>query len=332
MSELTLEAAPPDPGGNAAGATPRGPLVRLKARAARLRAAFAATRPPPEDPAPPPPPLAPREELPPPPEDAATTPESGLVMARADWADKLWDAGFCSPGGAQEALRLSSLLPLSPATTLLMMGQDSGGAAAAIASRRGCWIAFHQHDRAVAAFMASRLSGFGKRIAVQPWTPEKPAFRANFHHHALGLEPLLTQPRPGPFCEAVGMAIKSGGQFVLVEVVQTMAGGPDRDLDRWLELEGRRGPPPPRAAVEAALQEAGFQVHVAKEDSQRHCAGILEGFARLVPALRDNRPKGAESIQALLAESEAWLLRHRLISTGRLALLRWHASRRISVR
>jgi hypothetical protein len=81
--------------------------------------------------------------------------------------------------------------------------------------------------------------------------------------------------------------------------------------------------------VEAALHAAGFQIHVTEDASQRHCGGIVEGFGRLVAGLRGTgRPTTPATTAALLAEVESWLLRHRLLASGQLAMLRWHASRR----
>ncbi|GGC60368.1 hypothetical protein GCM10011504_43290 [Siccirubricoccus deserti] len=253
-----------------------------------------------------------------------------LALARTDWAERLWDAGFTGPGGAAEALRLSGLLPLSPATTLLLLGQDAGGAAAAIATQRGAWIASHQHDPVAAARMAARLRPFGRRIEVRPWSPQQPAFRKGFHQHALALEPLRPDPRPGPLCAAIAGGLKPGGQFVLLELVEgASAGQRQAALRRWMQLETRSAPPPSRAAVEAALHAAGFQVHVTEDASQRHCSGIVEAFGRLMPGLRAaGRPASPGATAALLAEVESWLLRHRLVASGQLTLLRWHASRR----
>jgi hypothetical protein len=253
-----------------------------------------------------------------------------LTLARADWAERLWDAGFTGPGGAAEALRLSGLLPLSPATTLLLLGQDAGGGAAAIATQRGAWIASYQHDPAAATRMAARLRSFGRRIEVRPWSPSQPAFRKGFHQHALALEPLRTHPLPGPLCAAIAGGLKPGGQLVLLELVEGAgAGQRQAAVQRWMELEARPAPPPSRATVEAALHAAGFQIHVMEDASQRHCGGIVEGFARLVTGLRGaGRPATPAATAALLTEVESWLLRHKLVASGQLALLRWHASRR----
>jgi hypothetical protein len=81
--------------------------------------------------------------------------------------------------------------------------------------------------------------------------------------------------------------------------------------------------------VEAALLAAGFTLHVTESLGARQASSATEGWVRLLAALRDSgRPRAGPSAAALVAEAEAWLLRHRLVGGGALAALRWHASLR----
>ncbi|MBL6457069.1 hypothetical protein JMJ55_17165 [Belnapia sp. T6] len=256
----------------------------------------------------------------------ALSPEEALALARADWSDRLWDDGCLLPGGVAEIHRLSALLPLSPATTLLLAGRDAGGAGAAVIAQRGAWVAAHQHDPLLARRMAARLRPQGKRASVLPWDPEAPAFRLHYHHHALALEPLSGGGRLDRLLPALAAALKPEAQLVLLEVVQGKPGRPG--FERWLELEGRSRPPPPRPAAEAALQAAGFQLHVAEDAGRRQATAILAAWARLLESLRaESRPSGLRAA-ALVAEAELWLLRHRLLAEGAIGLLRWHATLR----
>ena len=289
---------------------PAAPGGAAAARTARVRRGGRAGRPPDAVPA----------------EVAPTAP----ALLRAGWEDRLWGSGFTLPGGAAEALRLAQLLPLSPATTLLLLGRDAGGAAHAIARQSRAWLAVHQHDPALAARMAPLLQPLGKRATVQPWDPAAPAFRARFHHHALALEPLRAGAAPAALASALAAAVKPGGQLVLVETV-TAAAVPSLApaLDRWLALEGRAAPPPGQAAVEAALLAAGFTLHVTESLGARQAAASTEAWSRLLAGMRETgRPAAGAAAAALVTEAEAWLLRHRLVGAGAIAVLRWHASLR----
>ncbi|MDO9712138.1 hypothetical protein [Paracraurococcus lichenis] len=267
--------------------------------------------------------------------EAAPVPAAGpaaptlsAAEARALWIDRLWGPGFLTPGGEAEVLRLAFLLPLSPATTVLLVGRDGGGAAAALAGQRGAWVAAHQHDPWLTERLAPLVRPFGRRVAVQPWDPAAPAFRARYHHHALALEPMQAGAAPGPLCQALATAIKPAGQLVLLETV-AMAEGEVPGLARWLTLDGRAAPPPPRAAVETALQAAGFALHVTESLGPRHAAAATEAWQTLLAGLRDGtRPAGAAEAAALVTEAERWLLHQRLLRAGALAVLRWHATLR----
>jgi hypothetical protein len=241
------------------------------------------------------------------------------------WSDRLWGEGFVLPGGVAEINRLSGLLPLSPTTTLLLLGQDAGGAARSIAQRRSAWVAAHQHEPLLAERMTARLRPLGRRVQVQPWDPAAPSFRPGYHHHALALEPLRAGADPARLLAALAAALKPGGQFVLLDLVAGTAAG-DPALARWMALEGRTAPPPGHAALEATLAAAGFVLHVAEDAGPRHNAATLEAWVALLDGLRNQARPSAAALASLVAEAELWLLRQRLLGSGALRLFRWHAT------
>lgn len=256
---------------------------------------------------------------------AAALSPAQVAAARAGWADQLWDPGFAMPGGEAEIQRLIGLLPLSPATTLLLVGLDAGGAARTIVERRGAWVAAYKDDAGVAARMATALQPLKKRVAVLGWVPAEPAFRQNYHHHALLLEALRSGAEPARLLAAVAAALKPGAQLVLLELLAGRAGMTGA-LRRWQQLEERTVLPPDQAVVEAALRAAGFHVHVTEGVGLRHSVAAVEAWGRLIDDLRHDRRMSPGAAQALITEAEAWLLRHRLVGDGTLRLLRWHAT------
>ncbi len=263
------------------------------------------------------------------PQDGGPTQDAakGLALSRLAWADRLWGEGCLLPGGMAEIQRLSGLLPLSPATTVLLLGRDAGGAAGSLIAQRGAWVAVHQRDPVLRERMAARLRPYGRRAAVLPWDPACPAFRAGYHHHALALE-ALDGADPAALSMALAAALKPGAQLVMLEVVQGEHPGPAALLERWMALEGRAVPPRRRLA-EAALQRAGFQLHVAEDTAPRHAAAIIESWSRMIAGLREaGAPALRVGAAGLVAEAELWLLRHRLMTSGALGFLRWHATLR----
>ncbi|WP_198373450.1 hypothetical protein, partial [Roseomonas rosulenta] len=163
------------------------------------------------------------------------------------------------------------------------------------------------------------------RVTAEPLDAAAPAFRARFHHHALLLEPLRAGVSPDALLAAAATGLKPGGQVVLLDLVSRglSAGAAE---SRWLAAEGR-SEPPAEATLPAALQRAGFEIHVVEDAGRRHRDAVLAGWQALMLALRDQaaRPPAPEAADLVL-EAEAWLLRLRLMQEGRLRLLRWHAS------
>lgn len=241
------------------------------------------------------------------------------AMARAAWADRLWGEGMAIPGGAEEVLRLAALLPLTPAHTVLLAGAGARAAGGMVAGARGCFVSAHELDLAPAPVGRRSLP---KRVTAATLSPGAPDFRAAYHQHALLLEPFRGGSAPEALLRATAAALRDGGEVVLLDLVTS---GPHADAC-WLAAETRR-PPPTEAAMPAALERAGFRVHVVEDAGARHQRAVLLGWVTLLEALRTEpiRPT-PQAAGALVAEAEAWLLRLRLLRDGRLRLLRWHAT------
>lgn len=250
---------------------------------------------------------------------APAAPSASLV-ARRGWADRLWGPGLSLPGGADEVLRLAALLPLTPEVTLLLAGGGVAAAGSLVAGARGCYVAAFEGEAAPLPPPSLRKVTAGRLDAAAP------GFRAGYHHHAMLLEPARFGAAPEALLRAAAAALKPRGQIVVLDLVaRGLSAGPAET--RWLAAEGRTGPPPQEAAMPAALQRAGFDLHVVEDAGRRQRQAVTESWAALVAALRDPAARpDAPGARALVAEAEAWLLRLRLLQDGRLRLLRWHAT------
>jgi hypothetical protein len=268
-----------------------------------------------------PPPPAPAAAPAPPPPVAAAPPPPARPSFRRAWADRLWGEGMVLPGGADEVLRLAALLPLSPQATLLLAGAGARAAGSVVAGARGCFVSAFEPGAAAPARPPAR-----SRVTAEAFDAAAPAFRARYHHHALLLEPLRGGGSPDALLQAAAAGLKPGGQVVVLELVARglSAGAAEA---RWLAAEGRDAAPPAEAALPAALQRAGFAVHVVEDAGRRQREAVMAAWRALMLALRDQaeRPPPAAAAE-LVAEAEAWLLRLRLLQEGRLRLLRWHAT------
>jgi head-tail adaptor len=253
--------------------------------------------------------------------------------ARIAIADELWGDGNVLPGGEEEVLRLAVPLNLSAASSLLLLGAAAGGPARAVAGGLGAWISGHEADPALAAVAAWRLPRAGKVVAkramVVPWDPQAPVFRRRAFNHALALEALRGAPsRPVPVAEllmALAGALRPGGQLVMVDVVASVHIDPaDPVLRSWAAVEGRTSDLPTEAALSAALAELGFDVRVTEDITARHIRLAVQGWKRMVRDLAAIRPDRLRAA-AVVAEAEVWLRRLKLMYSGQIRLVRWHA-------
>jgi cyclopropane fatty-acyl-phospholipid synthase-like methyltransferase len=246
--------------------------------------------------------------------------------ARIGVAERLWGQGFVSPGGAEEALRLAKPLGLSPASSLLLLGAGSGGPALAVANTLGSWVSGYEENVRLAALAneRSQRAGLAKRAQVAVWNPRAPQFALHYYHHAIAIEPLRGAAAP-PTLGAVSLALKPGGQFVLVETVA------DRPLDAtdpmvatWARLDHRPPEAPSELAISETLARLGFDVRIVEDVSQRHLHFAMAGWQEAVRAMTEARPSTREAA-LIVNEAELWMARFRLIRFGKLRLVRWHA-------
>ena len=247
--------------------------------------------------------------------------------ARLDWpvermtvADALWGPGFTLPGGEAEVLRLAAPLGLSAACSVLLVGCGAGGPARCLAERLETWVDGFEHDPALLAVAKRRCAaaGLGRRTRIEAWDPAAPRFPARASHHALALEP-LRHGTAALVLPAIAAALRPGGNLVLIETVAEAAA----PLADWLRAE-RREPPPTAAAVTRALEGLGFDVRVVEDMTERHVQLTVRGWRALVEAMGEERPTPARAAP-VVREAERWLRRARLMRSGQVRLMRWHA-------
>ncbi len=245
---------------------------------------------------------------------------------RIELAGRLWGEGYVLPGGEEETLRLARPLGLSAASRLLVLGCGPGGAVCSIAGRLGvCVSGFDADpDLVVAGTALCAGSGLGERAQVSLWDPEQPDFPRRYYHHALGLEPMRAASAETVLA-GISLGLRPNGQLALLEIIcAERTAGATAELALWMQLEGRIAPPPTEAAISRALGRLGFEIRVAEDVSQQHTNCVVRGWREIVRTLEEKRPEPAAAAR-LLREGEFWLHRGRLLRSGRLRLIRWHA-------
>jgi len=263
--------------------------------------------------------------------DQACGPAPAWPAERIALADSLWGDGYIIPGGEMEVLRLAKPLGLSAAASLLLLGAGSGGAARGLATKLGVWVSGFEADSdlTAAALRHPAQAKLGRRAQVQGWTPAEPGFPRHYYHHCLALQPLQGS-KPEPVLAAVALALKPGGQIMLLELV---ADEPLTETDsvaaRWASLERLDlATLKSEVTITRVLGRLGFDVRIVEDVSQRHIEQALLGWRMTVRSMEYARPS-MRNASMVVREAELWLLRLRLLRSGRLRLVRWHAIGRL---
>ena len=140
----------------------------------------------------------------------------------------------------------------------------------------------------------------------------------------MAIEP-LRGAKPEPFLAAAALALKPGGQFVLLEMVADQPLDPaDPMVATWARLEHRPAAVPSELEITNVLARLRFDVRIVEDVSRRHMQQRDRGWRVAVQAMAGARPS-LRQIAVVVHEAEPWLARFRLMRTGRLRLVRWHA-------
>jgi SAM-dependent methyltransferase len=261
--------------------------------------------------------------------DAAPPPRSPVWPAsRLAIEEELWGTGFMNPGGGPEVLRYAAPIGLSAAATLLLLGAGTGGPAQILATELGVWVAAHETDPDLAAIAARRIQRAGaalaKRASVSQWDRHDPDFRPRSAHHALAID-AIRDATAEPVLAAIATALKPHGQIVIVE---TVAPAPldlaDPAMATWFRLENRASHLPSPDTITRALTRLGFDVRVTEDLSARHMRLAVLGWRHFVRQMARERP-GHDRAMAVVTEAELWTRRIRLMHSGQIRLMRWHA-------
>lgn len=258
-------------------------------------------------------------------------PPGAWTPRRIRFAASLWGEGFISPGGEEEALRLTKPLGLQESHSLLNLGAGLGGTARAVTVAWGTWVSgFEENpDLAAAADALSKKAKLEKKAEIRPYDPAAPRFRPNYFHHAVAQETLWTVADKARLMAAVAAALKPGGQIVTTDLTlgDVPLSAEDETVRAWARLD--RGPAhlvPPEEGT-ALLTGQGFDVRIAEDISARHVQQAVAAWRGMVDVLVAQPPTRAQAL-TVIQEAELWLRRLALIRSGRLKLMRWHAIRR----
>jgi hypothetical protein len=260
--------------------------------------------------------------------NAAPPPPDAWSATRISVVENLWGPGFIFPGGAKATLRLAAPFGLSESLSVLLIGSQLGGPVQALTEEFKCWVAGYEADAALAALAAARLTAAGgdvaRRASVARWNPAAPGIKKRGFHRALAID-VIRDDASSVALASIAQALKPDGHCAVIQTVRGAGDGAvDPALAAWARLEQRDAALPTTEGITATLEKQRFDVRTVEDVSDRHCSAILRGWATLVESLDGPRPEPVLAA-ALVREAEQWMRRLRLIQSGRIRLVRWHA-------
>lgn len=302
---------------------------------ARLKAWWAGYEIETSDPAAAPAPRAPAQSSAPVAAPAPSSPPSAIQAWTAAWsgariraAERVWGAGFISPGGADVILDLVKPLVIMPQHSVLDLHAGVAGPARAIAETFGVWVTGFEASRDLVARAAeeNKIAGMVKRAPVTEFDPEAPLLKKKGFDRVFSKELLFQVARKAELLAAVAAATKSDGQLVLTDYVLG-DGADDGFVDAWSKHEPI--PPCPVGAkkMQELLKQSGFDVRTAEDMTDRHAALVVAQWDAVLKSLRP-RELEPEVAVALIREAEIWAARAAAFASGRLRCYRFFALRR----
>ena len=250
-------------------------------------------------------------------------------LSRIAAVEALWGEGFLMPGGAEEVLRLAKPLNLRTDLSLLLVGGGVGGPARTIATTFGCWITAAEANPRLADLAETRRARWGKiagRVNALEWMAPVPVVRTGYFDRCLALSPLRGQ-QPVKLLEQMAQGVKTNGQMVLLDLVaDAPLDANDPEVAAWCRLDVRQPTLPSETAMGQLLKRLRFDIRVTEDVTERHVALALTGWKAAARSL-ELSPEGRAHAGGLEIEAELWMVRLRLLETGRIRAIRWHANK-----
>jgi cyclopropane fatty-acyl-phospholipid synthase-like methyltransferase len=243
--------------------------------------------------------------------------------------ERIWGAGFVTPGGTEHVMKLVKPFALNPKMSYLDLGAGLGGGARAVADAYGMWVtAMEPHEvLAEAGMEQSTLAGMAKKAPVIAYDPESIELRANGFDCIFAKEVFYTVVDKRHLFSTIVKALKSHGQMIFTDYLLAKTDHMEDPTKNWAAHEPIRPEMWSVKQMREHLEKLKLEIRIEDDMSKEMCDLILQGW---LEAIRNFRPGQLEADEGmtLLAEAELWARRLAALESGDVRLYRMHVLKR----
>ena len=230
-------------------------------------------------------------------------PRSVWPSMRLAAAERIWGAGFHTPGGLEFVIGLCKPFGLDKSKSVLELGAGPGGHARAVATEFNTWVIGYEADTglAEAAMAVSTQQGLAKRAAILPFDLKTFVADSRRFNAVFSKEALYAFPEKAEIWAALPGKLKDKGEIMLTDLVLATPNASGPALDAWRASEPNSPDPWTWVQYQAAAKAGSLEVHVHEDISDAYAAMVRAAWRSFESLLKPGS-LDAETTDALLVE------------------------------
>lgn len=238
------------------------------------------------------------------------------TATRIEVVEKIWGAGFATPGGDDFIPYLVKPLGLNPAMSVLDLSAGLGGAARKMASTYGCWVTGLEASPflADAAMERSVRAGQVKQAPVSAYDPD--AFRHSKRFDCVFAKEffVFVANREG-LTDGIEMCLKPKGQLLFTDYVYEKTGASGPAIRAWLENEPLEPHVLSVEEVVTSLQQRNLDLRITEDITDTHRSLVIQAIQTLT-AFIEKHSMDTRTKLAVVDEVEMWARRVAALQEG----------------
>lgn len=253
-------------------------------------------------------------------------PKEVWTPARIKVAERIWGAGYVSPGGTDHVMQLVKPFGLNPKMSVADLSAGAGGAGRAICETFGMWVTAMEPNDVLAAhgMEESTMAGLAKKVPIIAYDPESVELRPNGFDCVFVKEMFFTVVNKRHLFSSIVKSLKKNGQLLFTDYVLARTDHMEEATQNWAAHEPIRPEMWSIKQIREYLEKQGMEIRIEDDMTDEMCKLILKGWNEAMPNFRPGTFE-PELGEALLAEAELWARRLEVLMSGDVRCYRVHA-------